>query len=192
MIRIKIRSLSIQSKSESSCVCTPTDHCRFKLNFIPNSSFWNESFLSFEVLHTKQRKYYIGLLIWLLLLAIFNTRENGQNTQILKLRYLCMIWWPLTLIRRAKHSYWQNFFNNEVQYSTCKRQRGASGWITFTILDKSPASANSKTMFSYKWNKCIQIMSGLMPALATQFEYNTMFSIFSPNLFSWKVEFLQW
>ena len=55
-----------------------------------------------------------GLLIWMSLLAIFNTRfwvyalflsgENGLNTRILELRHFCMIIkWPPTVTRRAKH-----------------------------------------------------------------------------------------
>ena len=55
-----------------------------------------------------------GLLIWMSLLDIFNTRfwvyalflwgENGLNTRILELRHFCMIIkWPPTVTRRAKH-----------------------------------------------------------------------------------------
>ena len=60
---------------------------------------------------------YIGLSIWLSLLAIFNTlfwfyakiaRENRQNTEILEVRHFRMLRkWSPTVVRRVKHWYWE-------------------------------------------------------------------------------------
>ena len=57
-------------------------------------------------------------IIWLLLLAIFNTlvwehEKKCQNTKILGVHHFCMIWkWLATVTRRAKHQYWESVEEN--------------------------------------------------------------------------------